>query len=134
MGKIKHVVGESVGFLRQWWRDRRDSYFWNGGMRWYDCKIMSIVCGHEGPGYGSWVGVPRSVRLPVEVRGWLLNKLSRSAEDRLLWALGIFHVLRVAWCAAFGHTIVDESYGGPDSGCMAGSCSRCGWGFHTQLY
>ena len=28
----------------------------------------------------------------------------------------------------------DESYGGPDSGCMAGHCDRCGFGFHTTLY
>ena len=37
-------------------------------------------------------------------------------------------------CSRFGHRWVDESYGGPDSGCMAGTCSRCGASFHTQLY
>lgn len=37
-------------------------------------------------------------------------------------------------CEVKGHDLVDDSYGGPDSGCMAAHCSRCGWGFHHQLY
>lgn len=47
---------------------------------------------------------------------------------------------RVTWmfssirCRISGHDWVDESYGGPDSGCMAGSCRRCGFSFHTTLY
>jgi hypothetical protein len=28
----------------------------------------------------------------------------------------------------------DESYGGPESGCMAGHCPDCGWGYHETLY
>ena len=37
-------------------------------------------------------------------------------------------------CRVHGHDWKDESYGGPDSGCMAGSCSRCGHSFHHTLY
>ena len=37
-------------------------------------------------------------------------------------------------CKHFDHDWVDESYGGPDSGCMAGYCKRCGYGFHHTLY
>lgn len=37
-------------------------------------------------------------------------------------------------CHRYGHDWIDESYGGPDSGCMAGECKRCGESFHTTLY
>lgn len=37
-------------------------------------------------------------------------------------------------CKYKGHDWVDESYGGPDTGCMAGHCKRCGYGFHHTLY
>lgn len=30
--------------------------------------------------------------------------------------------------------MVDESYGGPDFGCMAGSCPDCGFAYHHTLY
>lgn len=42
--------------------------------------------------------------------------------------------LRDWYCKKRGHAWVDESYGGPDSGCMAGYCTRCGNSFHTRLY
>lgn len=28
----------------------------------------------------------------------------------------------------------DDSYGGPESGCMAGTCPDCGYSFHHRLY
>lgn len=37
-------------------------------------------------------------------------------------------------CNFTGHAWVDDSYGGSESGCMTGHCSRCGESFHTQLY
>jgi hypothetical protein len=43
----------------------------------------------------------------------------------------IFTALHCEWS---GHELVDNSYGGPDSGCMAMHCSRCGWSFHHTLY
>jgi hypothetical protein len=37
-------------------------------------------------------------------------------------------------CEAFGHDWVDDSYGGPDSGYMGCSCSRCGFSSGSYLY
>jgi len=37
-------------------------------------------------------------------------------------------------CKKKGHDFVDESYGGPEGGCMAGYCKRCGYEFYTSLY
>lgn len=37
-------------------------------------------------------------------------------------------------CAVLDHAMVDDSVAGPDSGTMAGHCTRCGWGFSTILY
>jgi hypothetical protein len=37
-------------------------------------------------------------------------------------------------CEYRGHSWVDESYGNPESGCMAGHCNRCGYSFHHTLY
>lgn len=44
------------------------------------------------------------------------------------------HVIRTYVCNFSSHRWIDDSYGGPDSGCMAGHCERCGHSFHTQLY
>jgi hypothetical protein len=54
---------------------------------------------------------------------WLENKLYKyksSAES--------------AWCETFGHCYEDHSWGGPDGGCVDIQCSRCGHGWHHQLY
>lgn len=51
-----------------------------------------------------------------------------SARDTLRW------VAAVVICRIKGHEWVDESYGGPESGAMAGRCERCGHSFHHQLY
>jgi len=48
------------------------------------------------------------------------------------WLIKIAILTKV--CNKFGHKWIDESYGGPDSGCMAGTCARCGKSFHKQLY
>lgn len=32
------------------------------------------------------------------------------------------------------HDWVDDSYGGPDSGCVSGFCKNCGYSVHHQLY
>lgn len=46
----------------------------------------------------------------------------------------LMHVVGTRVCDKTGHKIVDESYGNPDSGCMAGYCRRCGYSFHVTLY
>jgi hypothetical protein len=57
------------------------------------------------------------------------------------WYWKVFHLtqrLKTAavcfWCELVGHDWFDDSYGGPDSGCMAGHCVRCGYSFHHTLY
>lgn len=40
----------------------------------------------------------------------------------------------IAWCETFGHNYIDDSYGGPESGYVDVHCSRCGHGWHHQLY
>ena len=45
-----------------------------------------------------------------------------------------FMVFRFWLCGKFGHKWVDESYGGPESGYMAATCSRCGESYHHRLY
>ena len=52
---------------------------------------------------------------------------------RYSWAL-LSGILAAQVCRIRGHRIIDDSYGGPDSGCMAGHCERCGYSFHTTLY
>lgn len=37
-------------------------------------------------------------------------------------------------CKIRGHDLVDESSAGPDSGCVAYHCKRCGWGWCKVLY
>jgi hypothetical protein len=37
-------------------------------------------------------------------------------------------------CRLFDHDWEDDSYGGPDSGCMAMHCKRCGFSWHHTLY
>lgn len=37
-------------------------------------------------------------------------------------------------CRWRGHAMEDDSYGGRESGAMAGHCTRCGWSFHHTLY
>lgn len=49
------------------------------------------------------------------------------------WAL-IEYVIRCAICKRYGHKIVDESYGGPETGCVSLHCTRCGFDHHETLY
>lgn len=51
-----------------------------------------------------------------------------------VWAWAYYTVVINTFCRWKGHDIVDESYGGPDSGCMAGYCKRCGFSYHETLY
>lgn len=37
-------------------------------------------------------------------------------------------------CKFTGHSIVDDSYGGPESGCIDLSCEHCGENWFTRLY
>lgn len=64
-------------------------------------------------------------------------------ETRLPFALYVVPaIMQEFWCskvltficARRGHRLIDESYGGPESGCVAMYCERCGQSWHHQLY
>ena len=56
-------------------------------------------------------------------------------KARLLSARDVLHQAVASVVCHFGaHQIEDDSYAGPESGCMAGHCTRCGWSFHETLY
>lgn len=40
----------------------------------------------------------------------------------------------LAHCAILSHNFRDDSYGGPEGGCIELTCTRCGYGFHHTLY
>lgn len=42
--------------------------------------------------------------------------------------------LTYAYCRRFNHDLEDDSYGGPESGCVSLHCKRCGWSHHETLY
>jgi hypothetical protein len=51
------------------------------------------------------------------------------------WMVGWLKMLaRIAACATMGHKLVDDSYGGPESGYEGCYCERCGKSFGTVLY
>lgn len=71
----------------------------------------------------------------------------RMEEEHLmwLWQRGVVVPLSDAYLEAVSlqqcdgichgeHDWEDDSYGGPESGCMAAHCKRCGYSFHTTLY
>jgi hypothetical protein len=70
---------------------------------------------------------------------WNFYEYGCYMEGNRAWKVVFLYHLTKDWlkglvCHWKGHDWIDESYGGPDSGCMAGTCKRCGYSFHTQLY
>jgi len=65
--------------------------------------------------------------------GWSGEPAPRFRRLRVALAF-VAGLLPTLVCAVRGHAIEDDSYGGPESGCMAGHCTRCGWSFHHTLY
>jgi hypothetical protein len=45
-----------------------------------------------------------------------------------------WHLMKALRCAFGEHKWIDQSYGGPDSGCIDMYCSRCDKSFHHTLY
>lgn len=80
-------------------------------------------------GHPTPAGIAQGERFVARARNW---------TPFAWWLYGLWRGAREAWpvlvCAAVDHAWVDDSYGGPDSGCMAGHCSRCGFGFSHTLY
>lgn len=59
----------------------------------------------------------------LKVIGFAISK----ANFYLLWPIKLI-------CKYKGHKWIDESYGTPETGCVAGTCIRCGYHFHQTLY
>jgi len=62
--------------------------------------------------------------------------MDRSKPSRIKFFWGCTcHLARVATCIVFGHgKLHDDSYGGPDSGYVHVTCTRCRCDWHTDLY
>lgn len=101
--------------LQRWRRDFGDTL---GGYEYIMMQFGSLVNDNYEPG-------PRPTHL-----GLMLLALYDTTIGRSLIEFGRWQ------CHMFGHGKhwVDESYGGPDSGCDAGHCTRCGWSFHHTMY
>lgn len=46
----------------------------------------------------------------------------------------LLHRFKSLDCRFLGHTIEDESYGGPESGCIDLHCTHCHEEWYTRLY
>lgn len=62
------------------------------------------------------------------------SKLHRRILFVQYFAIAIWWVMKYLCCKAFGHKLVDDSHAGPESGDMSHHCTRCGCGWHVQLY
>lgn len=86
-----------------------------------ECRFFAEepVCDDQG-----YIGPPSRFQVFMSKRLPLVTILAH----RFAWFAGSLR------CRMSTHDWVDESYGGPESGCMAGHCKRCGFSFHTTLY
>lgn len=101
---IVQVCADEIRFVAQWGREHYDDPNSPYPTRW--------TPGPEPTEFGVWLG----------------------ARADFIWFAFIARTFAWIPCWALGHDIVDQSYGGPDSGCMAGYCKRCGFAYHTSLY
>jgi hypothetical protein len=44
------------------------------------------------------------------------------------------HIITSLQCALTQHKIIDESWGGPESGGESGYCTRCDYSYHQIMY
>lgn len=70
---------------------------------------------------------------------WDSNLMSSLAKNKFFpsWAKqlqAVKLIINSNTCSKRGHEWVDNSYGGPESGCMSAECTRCGLSHSTQLY
>lgn len=80
----------------------------------------------EEPVYDS-DGTPHA---PSRVHVWVQRNLPTFV---VLWANACM-LAGMVICKVRGHAWVDNSYGGPESGCVDMHCTRCGHGHHVTLY
>lgn len=80
----------------------------------------------EGPVYTA-DGTPHA---PTCVQVWVCRNVP---TFKVLWAYVTCWVAMLV-CRMRGHVWVDNSYGGPESGCVDVYCARCGHNHHVTLY
>lgn len=74
--------------------------------------------------YGDFLDGERTIR-PNDRGLWLLAVWDRFVTEPLMR-------YRIKHCEH--DNMVDESYAGPDSGCIGGHCPDCGYSYHHVLY
>jgi hypothetical protein len=73
--------------------------------------------------------IQQDIGYMVACEGYSIPAARRAAiRAHIGWA---FSALR---CLLTDHKLQDNSYGGPDSGCIDLNCRRCGRNYHTALY
>jgi hypothetical protein len=105
-----------LNWIREYFEDARQGWAWE--------RETYQLYGYTVAEYDDETGNPKRI-------------VKRDVNPYWLWLIGQvvrdLHRAWVAWgCDHFA--FVDESFGGPDSGCMAGRCTRCGWSYHHTLY
>lgn len=118
MEKISHIVRSVIDVIVSPWKDP-------------DCfGYKAAKADHEG--CAIWM----QRQEPDEEDGRI--HVLEPTYDRFAFALDcgrdIWKVIRYGFFPCSHKNWVDESYGGPDSGCMAGYCRDCGESFHHTLY
>lgn len=115
-------------------RDCRDALRYSDGVGYEQHAVAhedhaSLATEHDELGYPTRRGLEDAERFIARAKHWTpLAWKMYDAWSRLKICVDILS------CAFGGHDLVDNSYGGPDSGCVAMSCRRCGWSFHHTLY
>lgn len=141
LSKIKQAITDLREQARFLWKDGMDGAcgFRRMDLRqWEETKIYCIVAAEDSP-YRRWDDVPTFRRKSVEFRGNLLRwALKHSRLERVIlfcnWVWDYRLVLKSAQCAICNHDWCDDSHAGPDSGSMAGTCTRCGYSFSHTMY
>lgn len=89
-------------------------------------EVAYTVYDAEGPVYTA----DSTPHAPSRVQVWVCRNVP---TFKVLWAyargMGGMLVCRVR-----GHVWVDNSYGGPESGCIDMHCARCGHSYYVTLY
>jgi hypothetical protein len=77
----------------------------------------------------------RSINNDMSTEEWSAAFENREPEPDVVifWRWVYFEIgfNRIA-CKIFGHDLIDEGFGNPESGCIDISCQRCGWGPGVQ--
>lgn len=96
-----------------YWKDNsiRGEYF--------QCKMSWQIEASEAEHFGQTCPMPNDMGL-------------RLIAVTIYWILMPVLIFKCNFC---NHTnLIDESYGGPETGGHAGYCEDCGWSYHHRLY